>query len=155
MHTLRAKFFSPRPSVLHPPSTSTSASTPHGTRITSSPPPRRKSSRLFLVLLGTLRLGCASELLGSILALFPLLSAGLFDLGGVADTNESVVGFELLHGLDRVVDQGEPGGLATTVLRPHAEHVDLVLVGLVHFGEFRAEVVLGDVGSVGVQDITV
>lgn len=73
----------------------------------------------------------------------------------MADTDESVVGFEFLHGLDRVVDQSEASGLATTVLSPHAENVDLILVGLVNFGQFRAEVVLGDVWSVGVEDITI
>ncbi len=114
------------------------------------------ASRLFLVLLrGTLGLSCASELLGPVLALFPLLSAGLLDLGGVADPDKSVVGLEFLHGLDAVVDQGETRGFAATVLRPHAEDVDLVFVGFVNFGELRAQVILGHVRAVGVQDVTI
>merc|ERR1712000_202420 len=93
------------------------------------------ASRLFLVLLrGTLGLSCASELLGPVLALFPLLSAGLLDLGGVADPDKSVVGLEFLHGLDAVVDQGETRGF-------------------VNFGELRAQVILGHVRAVGVQDV--
>jgi len=118
--------------------------------------PQYQRSRLFLVLLRTtLRLRRTSELLGSVLSLLALLSAGLLDLGCVSNSDESVVGLELLHGLDAVVDEGETGRLATTVLCPHTEDVDLVLVGLVHFGESGAQVVLGDVGSVGVEDITV
>ena len=108
-----------------------------------------------LLLLATLRLGSAPELLGAVLALLALLPGGLLDLGGVADAHQSVVGLELLHGLDRVVDEGEAGRLAATVLGAHAEDVDLVLVRLVHFGELGPEVVLLDVGAVGVEDITV
>lgn len=71
----------------------------------------------------------------------------------MADTDQSVVGFEFLHGLDRVVDQSETSGLAATILGAHAEDVDLVLVRFVHFGELAAEVVFGDVGLGGVEDI--
>jgi hypothetical protein len=34
------------------------------------------------------------------------------------------------------------------------ENVDLVLSGLVEFGKLAPELVLGDVGAVGVEDIT-
>lgn len=113
-------------------------------------------SRLFLVLLSrTLRLRRTSELLGSVLSLLALLSAGLLDLGCVSHPDESVVGFEFLHRLDTVVDEGETGRLPTTVLRPHAEDVDLVFVGFVHLGKSGAQVVLGDIGAVGMEDITV
>ena len=84
-----------------------------------------------------------------------LLSAGLLDLGGLAVTDEPVVGLELLHGLGAVVDEGEAGGLATTVLGAETENGDLVLVGLVELAKLGAELVLGDVGTVGVQDVTV
>lgn len=107
-----------------------------------------------LLLLATLRLRGAAELLGTVLALLALLPGGLLDLGGVADAHQSVVGLELLHGLDRVVDEGEAGRLAATVLGAHAEDVDLVLVRLVHFGQLAAEVVLADIGAVGVEDVT-
>lgn len=74
-------------------------------------------SRLFLlVLAGTLGLGGTSELLGAVLPLFALLSAGLFDLGGLADTDQSVVGFEFLESLDAVVDEGEAGRFAAAVV---------------------------------------
>jgi hypothetical protein len=63
------------------------------------------------------------------------------------------VGLELLQGLGGVVDQSEAGGLATTVLRAETEHGDLVLVGLVQVGQLLAELVLGDVRAVGVEDV--
>jgi hypothetical protein len=84
-----------------------------------------------------------------------LLSAGLLDLGGLAVTDESVVGLELLHGLGAVVNEGEAGALATTVLGAETEDGDLVLVGLVQLGELLAELILGDVRAVGVEDVTV
>lgn len=84
-----------------------------------------------------------------------LLSGGLLDLGGHANTDQTVVGLELLHGLVGVVDESEASGLATTVLGAETEDGDLVLVGLVELGELLTELVLGDVGTVGVEDITV
>lgn len=84
-----------------------------------------------------------------------LLSRGLLDLGGHANTDKTVVGLELLHGLVGVVDESEASGLATTVLGAETEDGDLVLVGLVELGELLAELILGDVGTVGVEDITV
>jgi hypothetical protein len=83
-----------------------------------------------------------------------LLSAGLLNLRCNSDANQSVVRLELLQGLGRVVDQGESGGLSTTELRLETENVDLVLAGLVEFGQLASEVVLGDVGTVGVEDVT-
>jgi hypothetical protein len=65
------------------------------------------------------------------------------------------VGFELLQRLGRIVDQRETSCLSTTILSLETENVDLVLVGLVHFGELATEFILGDVGSVWVEDITV
>lgn len=61
---------------------------------------------------------------------------------------------ELLQGLSGVVDQSEAGALATTVLRTETEDGDLVLVGLVEGGELVAELILGNVGTVGVEDVT-
>lgn len=84
-----------------------------------------------------------------------LLPARFLDLGSQADADEAEVGLELLHGLGGVVDKGEAGGLAATELCPEAEHADLVLLGLVHAGELVAELLLGDVGAVRVEDITV
>jgi hypothetical protein len=83
-----------------------------------------------------------------------LLSGRLLDLGGHANTDKTVVGLELLHGLVGVVDESETSGLATTVLGAETEDGDLVLVGLVELGELLAELILGDVGTVGVEDIT-
>ena len=71
----------------------------------------------------------------------------------MSHSDQSVSWLELLHGLDGVVDQREAGGLAATVLGAHAEDVDLVTVGFVDFGEFLAEVVLGDICAVGVEDV--
>lgn len=83
-----------------------------------------------------------------------MLSAGLIDLGGEADTDQAVVRLELLHGLGAVVDQGEAGGLSATELRPQTKDIDLVLGGLVEGGQLLAELLLGDVGTAGVQDVT-
>lgn len=84
-----------------------------------------------------------------------LLSAGLLDLVGEADTDQAVVRLELLHGLGGVVDEGEASGLATTELGAQTEDGDLVLAGLVEAGELVTELILGNVGAVGVQDVTV
>lgn len=84
-----------------------------------------------------------------------LLARSLLDLGGKADTDKTVVGLELLHGLGGVIDEGEAGGLAATELGAETEDVDLVLGGLVEGGQLLAELVLGDVRTVGVEDIPV
>ena len=65
------------------------------------------------------------------------------------------MGLELLQCLWRIVHQRETSCLSTTVLCLQTENVDLVLVGLVHFGELASEFILGDVGTVGVEDITI
>lgn len=82
-----------------------------------------------------------------------LLSAGLLDLGCNTDANQSVVWLELLEGLWGIVDEGETGSLATTELSLETENVDLVLAGLVQLSELGAELVLGDVGAVWVEDV--
>lgn len=83
------------------------------------------------------------------------MSGSLLDLGGHANADESVVGLELLHGLVGVVDEGEAGALATTELGAETEDRDLLLGSLVQLGELLAELILGDVGAVGVKDVTV
>lgn len=60
-----------------------------------------------------------------------LLSAGLLNLVGKSDTDQSVVRLEFLEGLWRIVNEGETGCLSTTELSLESENVDLVLVGLV------------------------
>ena len=54
-----------------------------------------------------------------------------------------------------VVYQSKPGRFASTVLRAKPEAGDLVFVGFVELGELLAEFVFGDVGAVGVEDVTV
>lgn len=115
---------------------------------------QKKASRLFLLLLGrTLDLRRTTQSLLSVLSLLALLSAWLLDLASKSDANQSVVGLELLQSFRRIVDKGETGCLSTTILSLETEHVDLVLVGLVHFGELGSEFILGDVGSVWVEYI--
>ena len=75
-------------------------------------------------------------------------------LDGKPDPDEPVLGLELLHGLGRVVHEPEPGGLAAAILRAQAEDADLVLGGLVEARKLLAELLLGDVGAVGVEDVT-
>jgi hypothetical protein len=81
------------------------------------------------------------------------LPTSLLNLGTSADAHQAVVGLELLHGLVRVVQQSEAGALAATVLGAEAEDGHLVLVRLVQVGQPVAELVLGDVGAVGVEDV--
>lgn len=82
-----------------------------------------------------------------------LLPGGLLDLVGEADADLPVVGLELQQSLLAVVDESKAGALATTILRPEAEDGDLFLVGLVQLRELLTELVLGDVGAVGVEDV--
>jgi hypothetical protein len=82
-----------------------------------------------------------------------LLAGSLLDLAGGTNANETVVGLELLEGLGGVVDESEAGALTTTVLCAETEDGDLVLVGLVQIGQLLTELVLGDVGAVGVEDV--
>ena len=62
---------------------------------------------------------------------------------------------KFLHRLMAIVDQGEPRRFSSSVLCPETEAGDLVFVGFVELGEFLAEFVFGDIGSVGVEDIAV
>ena len=62
---------------------------------------------------------------------------------------------ELLERLGGIVDEREAGRLAAAVLRAEAEDRDLVFAGFVDFREFAAELVFGDVGAVGVEDVAV
>jgi len=63
------------------------------------------------------------------------------------------VGFEFLQCLWGIVDESETSCLSTTKLSSETENVDLVLAGLVKFGEFASELILGDVGTVWVEDV--
>ena len=46
-----------------------------------------------------------------------LLSRGTLDLGRLAVADQAVAGLEVLHGLGGVVEEGEAGALASSVLR--------------------------------------
>lgn len=62
---------------------------------------------------------------------------------------------EFLQGFWGIVDESETSCLSTTELCLKTEDINLVLVGLVELGELASEIVLGDVGSVWVEDITI
>jgi hypothetical protein len=68
-------------------------------------------------------------------------------------SDETVLGLELLGSLKRVVDQGESGSLATTELGLVAKAEDNFLLSLVHLGELLTELVLGHIGTAGMDDI--
>jgi hypothetical protein len=130
----------------------------------SQPMPRAKptrpktrtpeSDRLFLLLgLGALDLGRATQSLLTVLALLALLSGCALGFDGEANTDQSVLRLELLHGLGGIVDEGKASGLATTELGAQAEDGDLILLGLVHAGDLLTELLLGDVGAAGVQNV--
>jgi hypothetical protein len=97
--------------------------------------------------------GGASGIELTVMVAHTLLAGSLLDLGGGTDANETVVGLELLEGLGGVVDEGKAGALTATVLCAETEDGDLVLVGLVQVGQLLTELVLGDVGAVGVEDV--
>jgi len=127
---------------------------PPATFLSASSVNTEYGKHLFVLLLAcTLGLGRTTEGLLSVLALLALLSAGLLDLGGDSDSNQSVVGLELLQGLWRIVYESETGCLSTTILSAETEDVDLILAGLVQLGEFATELFLGDVCAVWVEDI--
>lgn len=89
--------------------------------------------------LHNLVLGATTELLDTVLLLLDLL-AGLGNLLLKARTDHTVLGLELLHGVNVVVDQTEPSGLATTKLSAEAEEADARVVrDIVHLGELLAE----------------
>jgi hypothetical protein len=68
-------------------------------------------------------------------------------------TNEAVLGLELLGRLQVVVDQSKAGGLSASESGTETEAEDNLLIDLVHLGELLAELILGDVGTSGVDDI--
>jgi hypothetical protein len=84
-----------------------------------------------------------------------LLPGSLLDLGGHAVSYEPVAGLELLHSLGAVVDESEAGALAATEVCLEAEDGDILLLGLVQLTELAAELVLGDVRAVGVENIAI
>ena len=103
--------------------------------IASSRPPKNSTRKNLhdLVLRGT------AKLLDTVLLLLDLL-AGLGNLLLKARTDHTVLGLELLHGVNVVVDQTKPSGLATTKLSAEAEEADARVVrDIVHLGELLAE----------------
>ncbi len=65
------------------------------------------------------------------------------------------MGLKLLQRLWRIIYKRKAGCLSTTKLSLETEDVDLIFVGLVHLGEFASELILGDIGAVWVEDITI
>lgn len=61
---------------------------------------------------------------------------------------------ELLQRFPTVVDQSETCALATTILCSETKAGDLVFLGFVEAGKLFAQLVFGDVGAVGVEDVT-
>lgn len=70
-----------------------------------------------------------------------------------AYSDQSISGLELFLRLLVVVDQRESGAPSTTKVRLEAKGDDTSLVGLVEGSELPREVVLGDIGSGGVEDV--
>jgi len=112
-----------------------------------------KLRSLFFLVLASLGFGGTSRLLGPVLTLFALLAGGLLNLGCLSESNKTVVGFEFFKSVIRVVNQCEPSRLATSILCAETKNGDLVLVGLVQLSELGPEIVLGDIRSVGVENV--
>jgi len=113
----------------------------------------QKLRSLFLLVLARLGLGSTSRLLAPVLALFALLTGRLLNLGCLSESDKAVVGFKFFESLIRVVNQSEASGLATTILCTKTENRDLVFIGLVHLCEPGPEILFGDIGFVGVENI--
>lgn len=84
-----------------------------------------------------------------------LLPASLLNLCSRPIPHQPIMRLKLLHHLMAVVYQSEPSRFASAVLCAETEAGYLVFVGLVEFGELLTELVLGDVGAVGVENVTV
>lgn len=137
---------------------------------TTCAPPTR-THLLLLLLAAALHLGRTAELLRLVLSLLACRreSANVIARQGSRTlrsarplrplrhlvSDESVLRLELLEGLVGLVDEGEAGAFAAAELRPEAEDGDLVLGGLVQLAELLPQLVLGDVGAVGVEDVAV
>lgn len=93
------------------------------------------------------------HLLLSVLLLLSLLSGGLLDLLSQTVSHQSVSRLESLGVSNRLVDQTKTGRLSSTKLSSETENGDGVLVGLVQLRQLLSQLVLGDVGSVRVQDV--
>lgn len=82
------------------------------------------------------------DLLVSVLLLLSLLSGSLLSLLSQTVSDQSVGWFELLGIGNRVVDQTETDGLATTELGSEAEDGNSVLLSLVDFGQLFTQFIL-------------
>lgn len=93
------------------------------------------------------------DLLVLVLLLLSLLSGRLLNLLLKTVSDESVGWLELLGVSDRVVDETETSGLTTTVLSSETEDRNSILVSLVDTSELLSQLILGDVGSVWVENV--
>ena len=67
--------------------------------------------------------------------------------------DKTVLGLEVLEGFNGIVDQGETGSLTTTKVGLETEDGNNFLVRLVHLGKLLTELILGDGGATGMDDI--
>lgn len=110
--------------------------------------------RSFLLLGGLSDLGLlrSANLLHSVLAFLALLASDSLDIvESVA--SETMLGFELLGKVEGVVDEGETGGFAASEVCSESEDEAHVGCDFVHRGELVADVLLGDGGESGVENV--
>lgn len=93
------------------------------------------------------------DLLVSVLLLLSLLSGRLLNLLSQTVSHQSVSWLESLGISNGLVNQTETSGLSTTELGSETENRDSVLVSLVQLSQSLSQLILGDVGSVWVQDV--
>merc|ERR1712013_950779 len=98
-------------------------------------------------------LGSSANLLGSVLPFLLLLTAGL--CLGLDDSlsDKAVLGLELLGEIHGVVDQTEPGGLATSEVGLEPERENSVGCAVVHLGQLLTDICLCHRGLAWVEDI--
>ena len=83
-----------------------------------------------------------------------LLSTRLLDLRSSPIPHQPIMRLKLLHHLMAIIDKREPSALPPSVLCSEAEARHLIFVRLVELGELGTEFVFGNVGAIGVEDIS-
>merc|ERR1719387_126029 len=115
---------------------------------------RLTASLLATRTLGSLRLRLPACLLHAVLRVLLCPPASPLLFANYARAPEAMCRLELFRLVEVVVDEPEARAAPAAEGRLEAEKVDaLRVVHLVHRGELRREVLLGDVGAAGVHDV--
>lgn len=84
-----------------------------------------------------------------------LLPRRLFNFGSNSISDQSVMRFKFLQGFRGIIYESEASCFSTTKLCAKTENAELILACLIHLGQFATEIILGDIGAAGMEDVTV